>query len=36
LNAIQKISDGEPLGGRTRPEDEFGVWEEDDEDDLLG
>ena len=36
LNAIQKLSDGEPLGGRVRAEDEFGVWEEDDEDDLLG
>src|SRR5690606_33634606 len=35
LNNIQKLADGEPLGGRTRPEDEFDVWE-DDEDDLLG
>lgn len=35
LNNLQKLSDGEPLGGRVRAEDEFGVWEEDD-DDLLG
>lgn len=35
LNNIQKLADGEPLGGRTRPEDDFDVWE-DEEDDLLG
>ncbi|MCD7955970.1 MAG: DUF2815 family protein [Lachnospiraceae bacterium] len=32
LNNLQKISDGEPLGGRTRAEDDFDT---DDEDDFL-
>jgi hypothetical protein len=30
LGNIQKIADGEPLGGRTRPEDDFSAYEEDD------
>ena len=34
LGNIQKIADGEPLGGRTRAEDDFSVYE-DDEDDFL-
>ena len=34
LGNIQKIADGEPLGGRTRAEDDFTVYE-DDEDDFL-
>lgn len=33
LNNIQKWADGEPLGGRTRPEDDFETIE--DEDDFL-
>lgn len=32
LNNLQKIKDGEPLGGRTRAEDDFAI---DDEDDFL-
>ena len=34
LGNIQKIADGEPLGGRTRAEDDFDAYE-DDEDDFL-
>lgn len=34
LNHVQKISDGEPLGGRTRAEDDFDEIDEDD--DLIG
>ena len=30
LGNIQKIADGEPLGGRTRPEDDFDAIEDDD------
>lgn len=33
LNNLQKLADGEPLGGKTRAEDDFDV--EDDEDDFL-
>ena len=39
LNNIQKLADGEPLGGRSRAEDDFDAWGEDDsdeEDDFLG
>ena len=32
LNNLQKICDGEPLGGRTRAEDDFAT---DDDDDFL-
>lgn len=32
LGNIQKIADGEPLGGRTRAEDDFSVYEDDDDD----
>lgn len=32
LNNIQKLADGEPLGGRTRPEDDFDVVAEEEED----
>lgn len=31
LNNLQKLADGEPLGGRTRAEDEFDEWNEDDD-----
>ena len=34
LNNIQKIRDDEPLGGRARAQDVFGVVEDDDDDDL--
>ena len=34
LNNLQKISDGEPLGGKSRAEDDFDI--EDDDDDFLG
>ncbi len=33
LNNLQKLRDGEPLGGRTRPEDDFSI--EEDTDDFL-
>lgn len=36
LNNLQKLHDGEMLGGRKRPEDEFDRWEEEEDDDLLG
>lgn len=35
LNNLQKLEDGEPLGGRTRPEDDFDQWEDDEDDDFL-
>lgn len=35
LNNLQKISDGEPLGGRTRAEDDFADLDEDDDEDFL-
>ena len=35
LNNIQKVADGERLGGRTNVEDEFDIYDEDDDDDLL-
>jgi hypothetical protein len=31
---IQKLEDGEPLGGKSKPEDDFGGL--DDDEDLLG
>jgi len=37
LQNLQKLEDGEPLGGRTKPEDDFeSVWDDDDDDDILG
>lgn len=37
LNHIQKLEDGDYLGGRTRPEDDFGPYEpEEEEEDFLG
>lgn len=33
VNSVQKIRDGEPLGGRTRAEDDFDVYADDYEDD---
>ena len=36
LQNLQKLEDGEPLGGVSRPEDEFEAWGDDGEDDLLG
>lgn len=35
LNNIQKIADGEPLGGITRAEDDFGEYEDESDDDLV-
>lgn len=35
LNHIQKWTDGEPLGGRSRAEDDFDKLDEDEDDDLL-
>ena len=36
LNNLQKIADGEPLGGKTRAEDDFAdIDDEDDDDDFL-
>ena len=35
LGNIQKIADGEPLGGRTRAEDDFDSYEDDEDDDFL-
>ena len=32
LGNIQKVADGEPLGGRTRAEDDFDIYEDDDDD----
>lgn len=38
LNNIQKVADGDFLGGRSKAEDDFDDWEtdEDDDDDLMG
>lgn len=36
LNNLQKLEDGDYLGGRSRPEDDFDAVEDDYEDDLLG
>ena len=33
VSSVQKIRDGEPLGGRTRAEDDFEAYEDEDEDD---
>jgi len=35
LGNIQKVADGKPLGGRSRAEDDFTVFEDDDDDDFL-
>jgi hypothetical protein len=35
LNNVQKLREGEPLGGHTRAEDDFADLEEDDDDDFL-
>ena len=35
LNNLQKDADGEPLGGKTRAEDDFADLEDDDDDDFL-
>lgn len=35
LNHIQKLADGEPLSGRSRPEDDFEAVETEDEEDLF-
>ena len=32
VNSVQKIRDGEPLGGRTRAEDDFEAYEDEDDD----
>jgi hypothetical protein len=29
LNNLQKLDDGEPLSGRSRPEDDFGDYDDD-------
>ena len=36
LQNLQKLEDGEPLGGISRPEDDFEAWADDSEDNLLG
>ncbi|WP_422447847.1 DUF2815 family protein [Thermoanaerobacterium sp. DL9XJH110] len=36
LNNIQKLADGDYLGGRSRPEDDFDVVEDEEEEDFLG
>jgi len=36
LQNLQKLEDGEPLGGISRPEDDFEAWADDGEEDLLG
>lgn len=38
LNNVQKVADGDFLGGRSKAEDDFDDWEtdEDDDDDLMG
>lgn len=36
LEHLQKVADGEPLGGRSRAEDVFDTWEDDGDDDFLG
>lgn len=35
LNNLQKIADGEPLGGKSRAEDDFADMDDDNEDDFL-
>ena len=35
LGNIQKVADGEPLGGRSRAEDDFTAFDDDDDDDFL-
>ena len=35
LNGIQKLADGTPLGGQSRPEDDLAVLDDDDDDDFL-
>ncbi len=35
LNNLQKIADGEPLGGKSRAEDDFADLDDDDDDDFL-
>ena len=35
LNNLQKIADGEPLGGKTRAEDDFADIDDEDDDDFL-
>ena len=35
LNGIQKISDGKPLGGQSRPEDDLADLDDEDDDDFL-
>ncbi len=36
LQNLQKLKDGEPLGGRSKAEDDFEIEEVEDDDDLLG
>jgi hypothetical protein len=36
LQNLQKLEDGEPLGGISRPEDDFEAWEDEGEENLLG
>jgi hypothetical protein len=36
LQNVQKLADGEPLGGKSRAADDFSAFASDDEDDLLG
>ena len=35
LNHVQKIADGDYLGGRSRAADDFDDWEDDDDEDVL-
>lgn len=35
LGNIQKVADGDPLGGRSRAEDDFTAFDDDDDDDFL-
>lgn len=35
LGNIQKVADGEPLGGRSRAEDDFTAFDDEDDDDFL-
>ena len=35
LGNIQKVADGDPLGGRSRVEDDFTAFDDDDDDDFL-
>jgi hypothetical protein len=36
LQNVQKLEDGEPLGGKSRPEDDFEAVDDDFDDDILG